>query len=205
MMLNSTLRSVAAGTAIFGLSVMGWFTLSNQESEAYSPRLEEKAAEPNGALEIRQALLGDENGVVDYAGLAELRQKVEKKAKRDLAAKASSLSCGTNSDQTTSVDGAIEPFGANGLYAGSVSGGLWKSMNRGDNWTQITTFPQLDGGIHRAGRATATSTWAQAPRGKALPVRAILDSAARASGVPQTQARLGSRCQDLAASRRRTR
>ena len=68
MMLNSTLRSVAAGTAIFGLSVMGWFTLSNQESEAYSPRLEEKAAEPNGALEIRQALLGDENGVVDYAG-----------------------------------------------------------------------------------------------------------------------------------------
>ena len=29
MMLNSTLRSVAAGTAILGLSVMGWFTLSN--------------------------------------------------------------------------------------------------------------------------------------------------------------------------------
>ena len=78
MMLNSTLRSVAAGTAILGLSVMGWFTLSNQESEAYSPRLEEKAAEPNGALKS-QALLGDENGVVDYAGLAELRQKVEKR------------------------------------------------------------------------------------------------------------------------------
>ncbi|MGB2229106.1 MAG: WD40/YVTN/BNR-like repeat-containing protein, partial [Flavobacteriales bacterium] len=144
MMLNSTLRSVAAGTAILGLSVMGWFTLSNSESEAYSPRLEEKAAEPNGALEIRQALLGDENGVVDYAGLAELRQKVEKKAKRDLAAKASSLSWHElGPDNIGGHTRAIEPFGANGLYAGSVSGGLWKSMNRGDNWTQITTFPSL--------------------------------------------------------------
>ena len=144
MMLNSTLRSVAAGTAILGLSVMGWFTLSNQESEAYSPRLEEKAAEPNGALEIRQALLGDENGVVDYAGLAELRQKVEKQAKRDLAAKASSLSWHElGPDNIGGRTRAIEPFGANGLYAGSVSGGLWKSMNRGDNWTQITTFPSL--------------------------------------------------------------
>ena len=138
------MRSVAAGTAILGLSVMGWFTLSNQESEAYSPRPGKKAAEPNGALEIRQALLGDENGVVDYAGLAELRQKVEKKAKRDLAAKATSLSWHElGPDNIGGRTRAIEPFGANGLYAGSVSGGLWKSMNRGDNWTQITTFPSL--------------------------------------------------------------
>ena len=38
---------------------------------------------------------------------------------------------------------AIVPVGNNTLYAGAVSGGLWKSTNRGDNWTQMLSFPSL--------------------------------------------------------------
>ena len=69
-------------------------------------------------------------------------------------------------------------------------------MNRGDNWTQITTFPSLMvGSIALAGNGdlyVGTGTAWEGASGEG-----DSDSAARASGVPQTQVRLGSRCQAL--------
>ena len=148
MTLTSTLRSIAAGTAAIALATLGWNLLSHSETSAYAPRATENAGEPNGAQEIRRMMLGDENGQINSQGLAALRKKVVKKAQRQGAQKAAGLSWHElGPDNIGGRTRAIEPFSTgssmNGLYAGSVSGGLWKSTNRGDNWTQITSFPNL--------------------------------------------------------------
>ena len=148
MTLTSTFRSIAAGTAAIALATLGWNLLSSSDTSAYAPRATEKAGEPNGAQEIRRMMLGDENGQINSQGLAALRKKVVKKAQRQGSQKAAGLSWHElGPDNIGGRTRAIEPFSTgssmNGLYAGSVSGGLWKSTNRGDNWTQITTFPNL--------------------------------------------------------------
>lgn len=144
MKLTSTLRSLAAGTAVLALSAWGISTLVQTDSTTFSPRPEAAAAQPDGAMEIRRMLVGDANGNIDHEGLQELRRAVAKAASKQAEAKASSLSWHElGPDNIGGRTRGIAAVGNNTLYAGAVSGGLWKSTNRGDNWNQVLTFPSL--------------------------------------------------------------
>ena len=144
MKLTSTLRTLVAGTAVFALSAWGILNITSTDSTAYQPRAERPAAQPDGALEIRKMLLADSEGNIDHAGLQQLRRNVVKAAEKQSREKANTLSWfELGPDNIGGRTRAIVPVGNNTLYAGAVSGGLWKSTNRGDNWTQMLTFPSL--------------------------------------------------------------
>ena len=91
MMLTSTLRSLAAGTAVLALSAWGISALVQNDS-TYTPRPEASVAQPDGAMDIRRMLVGDADGNIDHEGLQELRRQVVKAAQKQSAQKASSLS-----------------------------------------------------------------------------------------------------------------
>ena len=144
MKLISTLRTLAAGTAVLALSAWGILNLTSPDTTAYEPRPVRPAAQPDGAREIRNMLLADADGNIDHAGLQQLRRSVVKTAEKQRLEKANSLSWQElGPDNIGGRTRAIVPVGNNTLYAGAVSGGLWKSTNRGDNWTQMLTFPSL--------------------------------------------------------------
>ena len=144
MKLTSTLRTLVAGTAVFALSAWGILNITSTDSTAYQPRAERPAAQPDGALEIRKMLLADSEGNIDHAGLQQLRRNVVKAVEKQSRQKANTLSWfELGPDNIGGRTRAIVPVGNNTLYAGAVSGGLWKSTNRGDNWTQMLTFPSL--------------------------------------------------------------
>ncbi len=144
MKLTSTLRTLVAGTAVLALSAWGILNITSTNSTAYQPRAERPAAQPDGALEIRRMLLADANGNIDHEGLQQLRRNVVKAAEKQSREKSNSLSWfELGPDNIGGRTRAIVPVGNNTLYAGAVSGGLWKSTNRGDNWTQMLTFPSL--------------------------------------------------------------
>ena len=144
-MLKTTARSLAAGTAVLALSAWGWLSFADQPgTTAYQPRPSVAAEEPHGAMDIRRMLLGDANGNIDHEGLATLRRQVEKTAKQQASRKASAITWAElGPDNIGGRTRAIANIGNNVLYAGGVSGGLWKSTNRGDNWAPVTTFPSL--------------------------------------------------------------
>ena len=144
MKLTSTLRTLVAGTAVLALSTWGILNITSTDSVAYQPRVERAAAQPDGALEIRKMLLADADGNIDHVGLQRLRRDVVKAADKQSREKSNSLSWfELGPDNIGGRTRAIVPVGNNTLYAGAVSGGLWKSTNRGDNWTQMLTFPSL--------------------------------------------------------------
>jgi hypothetical protein len=156
MMLNATMRSLAAGTVAVALTVWGVSALKSSESLSYQPRPEVSATQPDGAMEIRRMLVGDEEGNIDYEGLQSLRREVVKAAQKQAANKSNSLSWfELGPDNIGGRTRALVAVGSNTLYAGAVSGGLWKSTNRGDNWNQVVSFPSLMvGSIAVAGNGT---------------------------------------------------
>ena len=162
MMLITTVRKTTLGLAALSLSAWGILTLVSEDSNpaasvpTYAPRTEMPAAQPDGSMEIRRMLVGDANGNIDYAGLQSLRKEVIKAAQKQGALKANSLSWHElGPDNIGGRTRAIAAVGNNTLYAGAVSGGLWKSTNRGDNWNQIVSFPSLMvGSIAIAGNGT---------------------------------------------------
>jgi len=145
MMLKSTVRSFAAGSAVLALSAWGWLTFSDTDTVCmYQPRPEGPAAQPDGAMEIRRMMVGDANGNIDHEGLAQLRRQVEKTVRQQSAAKSATITWAElGPDNIGGRIRAIATIGNNVLYTGGVSGGLWMSTNRGDNWTAVTTFPNL--------------------------------------------------------------
>ena len=144
MKLTSTLGSLAAGTAMIALVVCGNLIFVQNEISSFTPRGEEALAQPDGAMEIRRMLVGDADGNIDHVGLQQLRREVVKVAEKQRASKANSLSWHElGPDNIGGRTRGIAAVGNNTLYAGAVSGGLWKSTNRGDNWNQVLTFPSL--------------------------------------------------------------
>ena len=144
MMLHSTLRSAAAGIGVVALTVTAAIFFSQADHSEYQPRPEVAQTEPDGAFEIRRMLLGDENGNIDYAGLQRLRHEVVKLASKQTERGEYPLSWHElGPDNIGGRTRAIVAVGMNTLYAGAVSGGLWKSTNQGDNWTQVTSYPNL--------------------------------------------------------------
>ena len=144
MKLTSTLRTIVASSAVLALTAWGFLNIASSDTTVYQPRAERPAAQPDGAMEIRRMLLADADGNIDHAGLQQLRRKVAKTAAKQSMEKANSLSwVELGPDNIGGRTRAIVAVGNNTLYAGGVSGGLWKSTNRGDNWTQMLAFPSL--------------------------------------------------------------
>ena len=145
MILKSTLGSLSAATAVLVFSVWGWTSLNdNHPGEGYTPRPVEASQSPDGAYDIRRMLVGDAEGNIDHAGLAELGRKVTKLAKSQASRKSEAITWHEmGPDNVGGRTRAIVPVGNNELYAGAVSGGLWKSNNRGNTWSQVAGFPNL--------------------------------------------------------------
>ena len=144
MKLTSTLRALLAGTTVFAVAAVGMMTSVSTEKTPYQPRPERPAAQPDGAQEIRRLLLGDAEGNIDHEGLQSLREAVAKSMEKQSRQKANSMSwIELGPDNIGGRTRAIVALDNGTLYAGGVSGGLWKSTNRGDNWTQMLNFPSL--------------------------------------------------------------
>ena len=95
------------------------------------------------ALEWRNALLADENGNCDPAyTLNAIKQADALKANRSTRSASlqwQELGPGNIGGRTRSILYDNRDPNRLTLYIGSVGGGIWKSVNGGENWTQITS------------------------------------------------------------------
>ena len=131
MKLTSTLRALLAGTTVFAVAAVGMMTSVSTEKTPYQPRPERPAAQPDGAQEIRRLLLGDAEGNIDHEGLQSLRKAVAKSMEKQSRQKANSMSwIELGPDNIGGRTRAIVALDNGTLYAGGVSGGLWKSTKR---------------------------------------------------------------------------
>ena len=125
--------------------VAGCFLWNGQDSQSvFTPRADqEAAAEINGATEISNRLRANiETGEVNEEDYINLRKAAAKRA---------------NSRTKAAPDVQWEEMGPDNIggriravyieednttiWTGGISGGLWRSTNAGNNWTQITSFP----------------------------------------------------------------
>jgi len=120
----------------------------NSES-LYSPRESEKSVsqDAKGAAEITRMMLGDvETGEINSEGLSQLRNKVLKFASAQARTQSKSTDLSWVEMGPDNVGGrtrAIEPVNEDLIYAGAVSGGLWRSLDGANTWNQVTSFPNL--------------------------------------------------------------
>ena len=134
-----------------GAFFWGYTTDSEQESgesPAYQPRTAEVSdAEPFGAADIRKMMLADlETGEINEEGLRNLREEVVRFAQQQNAADERSTDHYWNELGPDNIGGrarAIVALTETTLLTGGVSGGLWRSETAGNNWVQITGFPNM--------------------------------------------------------------
>ena len=151
------LKSLFVASAAIALALVGWQISTNVsngvDAEAYSPRAQsEQAQSPDGAWEVQKMLRGDiETGEVNESGLRDLRNEVERFAANQ-AADGRSTEHYWNEMGPDNIGGRIRAIAAvipedgseeSVLYAGSVSGGLWKSDNGGNDWNQMFGLDQM--------------------------------------------------------------
>lgn len=155
------LKSLFAATAAVAIALVGWQVSdlgsadapANAEAAAYAPReLAEATQSPDGAWEIQKMLRGDiETGELNEAGLLELRYEVERFAAQQ-AIDGRETDHYWNEMGPDNIGGRIRAIAAvipedgseeQVLYAGSVSGGLWKSYNGGNDWNQVFGLDQM--------------------------------------------------------------
>ena len=154
------LKSVFTASAAAVLAFAGWQVSNSTDPVAavsdqatYAPRTAAQPAQsPEGAWEIQKLLRGDiETGEMNEDGLRELRHEVER-----FAANQSSNNRATdhywNEMGPDNIGGRVRAIAAiipedgseeQVLYAGSVSGGLWKSDNGGNDWNQVFGIDQM--------------------------------------------------------------
>ncbi|MBM55331.1 MAG: hypothetical protein CMB32_02100 [Euryarchaeota archaeon] len=143
--------AMAAGALLIGTFTQLGTSIENIEVSDYSPRqsYEEIPRDAQGAAEITRMLLGDvETGEINAQGLAELRNDVVKFAKKQAQRQAKSSGLSWTEMGPDNVGGrtralAIHPENESILYAGAVSGGLWKSGDEANSWVQLSGFPSL--------------------------------------------------------------
>ena len=150
------LKTIFTASAAVALALTGWQINNTQNSDealGYAPRTASTEAQaPDGAWEIQQKLLGDiETGEINEEGLRELRGEVVR-----FAAQQSSDGRATDhywnemgpdniGGRTRAIAAVIPEDGSEEsvLYAGAISGGLWKSDNGGNDWNQIFGLEQM--------------------------------------------------------------
>ena len=150
-----SIGTLAAGALIIGsLSQLGILT-ENTGSTDYAPRADKselqasKARDAQGAAEITRMLLGDiETGEINAQGLSQLRNGVVKFADKQAERSGKSTELGWSEMGPNNVGGrtralAFHPDNEDILYAGGVSGGLWRSVDQANTWEQVTSFGSL--------------------------------------------------------------
>ena len=150
------LKTIFTASAAVALALTGW-QISNADTSAnaldYTPRVEEaKSQAPDGAWEIQQKMLGDiETGEINSEGLRELRGEVTRfAAQQSLDGRATDhywneMGPDNIGGRTRAIAAVIPEDGSEEtvLYAGAISGGLWKSDNGGNDWNQMFGLDQM--------------------------------------------------------------
>jgi len=142
--------------ALLAVAVIWSSTLNDEStdlteaiSSTYAPRLDGNQASRDaaGAAEITRMLLGDvETGEINSSGLAQLRNKVLKFASAQERANTKNTDLSWVEMGPDNVGGrtrAIVPVNENLIYAGAISGGLWRSLDGANTWNQVEGFPVL--------------------------------------------------------------
>ncbi len=149
-----TLLSVSGVAVVAALSVVA-LTQSTPKA-SYAPRqASTPSAEPFGAAEVMTMLRGNiETGLVQDEDYIRLREAVEKYARQTAWQKESTpvqwIEMGP--DNIGGRARAILVVTEDHIITGGVSGGLWQSFNGGNNWEQMSSFPNMMvGSIARAG------------------------------------------------------
>jgi hypothetical protein len=150
------LKTIFTASAAVALALIGK-QISNTETTAdsldYTPRLEQSTAQaPDGAWEIQKKLLGDiETGEINAEGLRDLQYEVSRfAAQQAIDGRATDHYWNEmgpdNIGGRTRAIAAVNPSDGSEetvLYAGAISGGLWKSDNGGNDWNQIFGLDQM--------------------------------------------------------------
>ena len=129
------------------LCALAFLQTSTADQAAYAPRQAEvaqPAQDASGMEELMLALRGDiETGEMNHDGLRRLGERTRQIAAAQSADR-SSTSHYWNAMGPDNVGGrtrCILAVNELQLITGGVSGGLWRSWNKGDNWERITSFP----------------------------------------------------------------
>jgi len=117
---------------------------------SYSPRNVETEIQRDalGAAEITRMLLADvETGEINAKGLTDLRKDVLKYASVQSRVNSKNTDLTWSEMGPDNVGGrtrAIVAVNEDLIYAGSVSGGLWRSNDGANTWNQVTGMPFND-------------------------------------------------------------
>ena len=128
-------------TAILGTTMMLWH--DGYDGVRYTPRTEKSDAGYSGAEEYYKMLRANVNtGEIEIEDILAVR-----KAYKSFAANQEKSAVGLQwlemgpdniGGRTRAIE--INPNNHSELFAGGVSGGLWKSTSGGNTWTQVTSF-----------------------------------------------------------------
>ena len=150
------LKTIFAASAAGMLALAGWQfsdTETSTNDMEYTPRVSEETSQsPDGAWEIKKKLLGDiETGEINQEGLRDIRGEVVRIAAQQTADGRATdhywNEMGPNNigGRTRAIAAVIPQDGSEEtvLYAGAISGGLWKSDNGGNDWNQVLGLDQM--------------------------------------------------------------
>ena len=150
--MTSKYITFGAAGLLFGAIAFVWGVNPQADSISnYTPRtiIEGADGEAAGAAEITRMLLGDiETGEINSQGLSELRAKVLKKSTEQGKSNLRNTDLVWTEMGPDNIGGrtralAVHPDDEDVIYAGAVSGGLWKSNDGANTWSQVTSFPSL--------------------------------------------------------------
>lgn len=139
-------KTVFLLVAIACAGVLAFLQLDVQNEVAYAPRSADVAtqvADASGMEDILLALRGDvETGEMNHEGLLALGERTRQVAQAQSGNRSSAQYWNPmgpdNVGGRTRCILAVNEFQ---IWTGGVSGGLWRSWNKGDNWERVSSFP----------------------------------------------------------------
>ena len=151
-------NTVFLSAIAFSLCALAFLQTAPVDRADYAPRsasVTEPVADATGMEQLMLALRADiETGEMNHEGLRLLGERTRQVAAAQSANRASSAHY-WNAMGPDNVGGrtrCILAVNELHLFTGGVSGGLWRSWNRGDNWERVSSFPAaMVGSIAMAG------------------------------------------------------
>ena len=133
--------------AVAGLAGTLAFLQTDRAAQAeYAPRAaqdETPVANASGMEQILRALRADiETGEINHEGLRRLGERTRQVAAAQLGTRSEAHYWNfMGPDNQGGRTRCIVALSETELLTGGVSGGLWRSLNQGDNWSRISSFP----------------------------------------------------------------
>ncbi len=152
MHLKRIFSITAVSCLIVGVGLMGWyndyFTFSEKLNTSVPPQFEEaiEEEEEEGIVEAMEYLkavrYGDTvNRAAEVKAAKQVRKRMAQQAKRGKVQKASKwINLGPDNQGGRTRAIVVDQNNSDRIYAGGVSGGLWMSENKGDNWQRVESF-----------------------------------------------------------------